>query len=84
MIEAVAKPPGWPEDRLYTDVLTEDMDSGEAFSYTGICECGWEGPSHAVPLRQARTATTDDYETAKTAAQRDVEGHVREHHPDHS
>src|SRR5437763_3658893 len=38
MIWAVAKRPGWPEDRCYTDVLTEDVNSGEAFSYTGICE----------------------------------------------
>ena len=84
MIWAVAKRPGWPEDRCYTDVLTEDVNSGEAFSYTGICECGWEGPSHDVALRQARAATTDDYKTAKTAAQRDVEKHLREDHPDYA
>ena len=49
MIWAVAKRPGWPEDRCYTDVLTEDVNSGEAFSYTGICECGVRVLFNGVP-----------------------------------
>jgi len=66
-----------PEPALFTTVLTEDINYGEGYAYTAICECGWEGPSHhAIPT------SADKCDTASDLARADLVAHVSEEHPE--